>query len=860
VCLFSYAVSWSVQAGRWWLTSLLLVALTVMIAVAVRRYSGPSERFAGWADVRREAVHVSPLFNALVRASEVGSRGDLAAAVEIVDGVAAHPATARLPLLAANVAMVRCDLAVAQGDLESAEREAVAVVRFHEQGTNRSALSESVEKLGKVQLLLGRNQDAYRTFTRALEAGGPKMYGMSRVRIELYLANIAVDDTDIPRAVEHATVARKLAITYKCRVQQISACDMLAILAVAESRLDDAARWTAEADGMFRYRDCSLPHLVRHLVATALVAGARGESESALAAYVRMMRGVAELRAGWGWRDAQAYYVDLYSEHEVAAFSLAHDLHLRADRTALDSFALLLDLGNRTALRRMLRGGLAVEGPADLETAGMADIVGLLSTIARREGTMAGESAAAAAVSTPDGADETGRREAGQAYERLETLVSLRFRQAMEAGSEEAATDARQCAARWRTHVLQTRLVTDGASAYVVGLWTTPDGEREPYVHRVEADGARLLGEVAGLTDHLPGGGAGTEAPQPPSPDTTGTDGVRAEAPNWKQTPLFFHLRRGDAATWGELALLLLPPGLIALLRGTDPDADVPKLLLVPDTSLWRVPWAALRVEPRHAEGYLMDRAVLAMLPSLSLVSGETPVEPGHETPAKSAFAYLAGVHPEGLALEKKALDTAFGGNVTYATQPAELLALLDPAGPRLSVGVASVHGNSRPGLAHALTLARRSELSAARMLTLRFPRTLMINACLSAELDERRGTDPLGIPTVALCRGAETVIGGIYPLPDGRATKPEYSHPTSRILTVLYQLIAEGVPPSTALRAAQRRWRGEVGLTPPWLWAGLVSITAQFDDHHRISGQQGRSQDAHRGVRGPHNARRAVD
>ncbi|MEU8845294.1 CHAT domain-containing protein [Streptomyces sp. NPDC048564] len=113
-------------------------------------------------------------------------------------------------------------------------------------------------------------------------------------------------------------------------------------------------------------------------------------------------------------------------------------------------------------------------------------------------------------------------------------------------------------------------------------------------------------------------------------------------------------------------------------------------------------------------------------------------------------------------------------------------------------------------------------------------PRTLLINACLSAELDERRGTDPLGIPTVALCRGAETVIGGIFPLPDGRAKNPRYSHPTARILAILYRLLATGVPPSTALRSAQRQYRAEVGPVPPRLWAGLVSITTTFEDPHR--------------------------
>lgn len=271
------------------------------------------------------------------------------------------------------------------------------------------------------------------------------------------------------------------------------------------------------------------------------------------------------------------------------------------------------------------------------------------------------------------------------------------------------------------------------------------------------------------------------------------------------------------------------------LLRNTNPAGAVPKLLIEPDSRLWRVPWAALSVEPDDPEGYVLDRAVLALLPSLSLADSAATGGDERATGAvrNRAFAYLAGVNAEGLDLERNALDAAYGTEVVHARTAAELLTVLGPDGAGFSVGAASVHGNDSPGLAHALRLDRRTQLSAARMLTLRFPRTLLINACLSAELDERRGTDPLGIPTVALCRGAETVIGGIFPLPDGRAKNPRHSHPTARILAILYRLLAQGVPPSTALRTAQRQYRAEVGTVPPRLWAGLVSITTTFEDPH---------------------------
>ncbi|MET7650006.1 CHAT domain-containing protein, partial [Streptomyces sp. NPDC005486] len=800
MAVFSYLVSRTLMGGAWYLPVVFLAAVVVVFVVRNVRQAP----MAGMAEVRREAVQLLPLTKRLERAQTLGEAGDLAAAVELIDSVAADPATARLPLLAANVAMMRSDIAAAQGDLPTAEREALIAVHHHEQGENRSTRSEALEKLGKIQLVLGRNQEAYDTITRAVEVGGGYMYRLSRVRAELYLANLAFDADDFRRATEHATAARKFAAKWRCRPQHAIACDILALLALAEDRVDDAARWTAEAARILGHDSCAMPNRVRHLISTALVAHAQGDDKGALEAYVLMMRGVSELRAGWGWRDAQTYYVDLYSEHEFAAYSTAHTLHLRGDEQALDAIASLLDLGSRTALRRMLRGELAVHAPDDIEQDGMSEIVALLSELAGAEGTTAPEAARAVEVQAPPVRSDAGRQQTARVYERLEALVSLRFRWALDTDGDGPVGDPRAYARRWSSHVLQVRLVGNGTNTCVAGLWTAPDGTRHPFLHPVQGAAGVVLGDVTGIEDLR--NGRARDTPPQSAPDTAGeTEGVRAEAPDWRTTARFRHLTLRDAGHWATLARLLLPPGLVTLLRGTDPDGAVPKLLVLPDASLWRVPWAALSVAPDDREGYLVDRAVLAMLPSLSLVdSGQQadgPPAGGEAVAQERAFAHLADVNAEGLDLERAALDAAYGTGVVYTRTPAELLSALDPNGARFALGAASVHGNDSPGLAHALRLDRSTMLSAARMLTLRFPRTLLINACLSAELDERRGTDPLGIPTVALCRGAETVIGGIFPLPDGRAKNDRYSHPTARILAILYQLLADGFPPSTALR-----------------------------------------------------------
>ncbi|MFE4392195.1 CHAT domain-containing protein [Streptomyces sp. NPDC056844] len=787
----------------------------------------------GTGQLLRESTVVDPLMKRLKRADQLSLAGEVAAAVELVDSVAADPATRRFPLLAAHVAMKRSDFAVGQGDLATAESEAVAAVRHHEKGRNRSAHSEALEKLGKIQLLLGRNDEAYATVTQAVAVGGGHMFRISRVRAELYLANLAFDQDDIPQAAAHAMTARTLAAKWRCHPQHAGACDILAVVALAENRVADAATWTAEADRALSHDGDRLPHRVRHLIATALVARGQGDEAGALAAYLEMMRGVAELRTGWGWRDAQAYYVDLYSEHEFTAYTTAHTLYQSGHHQALDAFASLLDLGSRTALRRMLRGELVVRTPDDIEQDGMDEIVGLLTTLAGAEATSSGpEGALIAEVQPSPARPGVTNGQAAQAYERLETLVSLRFRCAIELDGDAPVADPRTYARRWNSHVLHARLVTNSQETCVVGLWTTPEGTRHPFLHPVRGAAATLLGDVAGIESLRDG----RESVTPTEPDTAGeTEGVRAEAPTWRTTPRFRHLTSRDALPWATLARLLLPPGLLELLDDVDPCGAVPKLLVVPDSSLWRVPWTALSIAPDDPDGYVVDRAVLAMSPSLSLMEGQqqTP-RPASGTAGGApvrAFTFLSGVNAEGLDLERAALDAAYGTDVVHADTPGQLLSLLHPDGVEFAVGAASVHGNDSPGLAHALRLDRHTALSAARMLTLRFPRTLLINACLSAELDERRGTDPLGIPTVALCRGAETVIGGIFPLPDGKGKNPLYSHPTARILAALYQLLAEGVAPATALRTAQRQFRAEAGPVPPRLWAGLVSITVSFDD-----------------------------
>jgi CHAT domain-containing protein len=273
-----------------------------------------------------------------------------------------------------------------------------------------------------------------------------------------------------------------------------------------------------------------------------------------------------------------------------------------------------------------------------------------------------------------------------------------------------------------------------------------------------------------------------------------------------------------DGRDWTTLTSSVLPSRLIDLLRAVPsnaPDEDIPLVLFSTDSLLWTVPWTALLLDDKGTR--LGDRAAVALVPSCSLLGQEDL-----ERPVTAVASYLCGVDSSGLVLERHSLNDAWPGGVREIATSEELVRSLTD-GDEYSVLTMSVHGDNRPGLAHSLILdpARAKRLSAGRMMTMRFPQTVVVGACFSGELDRRVGTDPTGIPAVMLCRGASTVIGGTFPLPDG----PGDGHATARILSGLYRELGAGAGAPWALRRAQQRWRAEEDSSPV-TWAGLTAIS----------------------------------
>jgi CspA family cold shock protein len=97
------------------------------------------------------------------------------------------------------------------------------------------------------------------------------------------------------------------------------------------------------------------------------------------------------------------------------------------------------------------------------------------------------------------------------------------------------------------------------------------------------------------------------------------------------------------------------------------------------------------------------------------------------------------------------------------------------------------------------------------------------MGSCWSGWLFFDQGAEPIGLPTVALLRGASTVIGGLRPLPDG----PRLGEPTARLLAELYREIGAGRHPAWALRAAQLSLWNDPDSRQWWKWASVGCITA---------------------------------
>lgn len=717
--------------------------------------------------------------------------GELGQALHVLNELAQRPERTEMPILAAQVDLNIARVASALGRFDTALPPGARAVEFYREVyrklrtvTNASNLGEALQIVARIHLQkedLSKAKVAFQEI-RALNRRGAFRQTAVRTEIELAKLHISLDEFD--QAVVHAKEGYTLATKWKMTDHAVEALNIQAMAVGAAGDLVGCRRLLDVAAAEMR-PDAPAALRAHHFVVREGLAADHGDLQEQLATGSQLLETVAELKAGRGWRHDQAVVLATFADAERRTLEAAVTLALRQDINATTAFTEILGLLRESEIAHLLRSGLLDAGSDARE--GLPGVVAdLLLQLAQVEDPNSQTSGSAAAL-----------------YEQLEAAASARFRQLVQAPSRRRKTKAGR-----RHHLIQIRMVDEDSGGLVLyGSWEAPNRSPVPYRTTLPLHLADTLRDVTGMTDrtHPP---SSTKAPTP----------VRASTKNWSSSRQFQALSQNEDR-WRTLTSWLLPPTLLDLISATRPNAhddEIPLIVFSPDSHLWGLPWAALQIDGDGTT--LGDRAATALLPSHSLLQTSDASQPS----GSRVLSYLHGVDEAGLELERTSLKACWPGLVDEAADAATLVQALTTAN-KYSMLTMSVHGDNRPGLAHSLHLnpAKKTRLSAARMMGLNFPRTVVVGACFSGALDNRIGTDPIGIPSVMLCRGASTVIGGTFPLADGPAT----NHATATILHHFYALHARGVPAPWALRGAQQRWRAEHNTTPV-TWAGLTAMT----------------------------------
>ncbi|MFE0154698.1 CHAT domain-containing protein [Nonomuraea sp. NPDC059007] len=263
------------------------------------------------------------------------------------------------------------------------------------------------------------------------------------------------------------------------------------------------------------------------------------------------------------------------------------------------------------------------------------------------------------------------------------------------------------------------------------------------------------------------------------------------------------------AHAWQARLTQLIPEGLQKVLTAPNQPQNGADLVIVPAGEMWAVPFSAIRVGPAP----LIEVATPALAPSLAVAATASTRKVRR---VRRAVALLdTGLR--GTSWERDALTQHF--RLTEVQPLTRYLVDALNAPNTYELGVVSAHGDHVRGLAHALHIGERGRLFAGVLLRCRVPLWWVMGACWSGHLDPVPGHEPVGLPTVALLRGARAVIGALHRVPD-RAT--------GRILATTYGGMANGAPAPAALRTAQREYLVAArGNRPLIHWAPLVAIGA---------------------------------
>jgi CHAT domain-containing protein len=283
-----------------------------------------------------------------------------------------------------------------------------------------------------------------------------------------------------------------------------------------------------------------------------------------------------------------------------------------------------------------------------------------------------------------------------------------------------------------------------------------------------------------------------------------------------EESPTLFEEIDETSAVWSSLAAALLPPGLLDDLRRR-PDSDPVRLLIVPGEHLAYLPWAPLLLDGNDPGSLLLHKAVIQVVPSLTLL------RPG--AAAASHGETLAYLDQEAQNLIARGGSHAEPWKRLTSTLPVILTGSREEfeqylSDPRIDAIYLSAHGDGT-GLAQSITFTNGGKLSAATALRYRWPRSLVFASCFVAKVDQRTGQEPLGLVIACMLGGCRTVVGGVIEVE---------RQATDEISTELSIAIAAGADPATALRDAQRAYiEREGGALFPAEWGGLICISTEW-------------------------------
>ncbi|MFF8679366.1 CHAT domain-containing protein [Streptomyces sp. NPDC015237] len=214
-----------------------------------------------------------------------------------------------------------------------------------------------------------------------------------------------------------------------------------------------------------------------------------------------------------------------------------------------------------------------------------------------------------------------------------------------------------------------------------------------------------------------------------------------------------------------------------------DPEVSAPRILLVPDTATWSMPWSELA--PPHASDVTLTRSAGATLRSQPA--------PLHQRPRVIGIfdeQGLRGSRREARALE----ELAEQGHIHFTrvhSLPELDNALADGSYDLLTI---SVHGSADDGVEYRMLLPDKPS-SPAALLHLVLPPTVVLGCCWSAKSTDTPDTTAAALSCLAA--GASQVIGGLWAIDDELA---------GELLTRTYDgHLRHGMPLAQAFRAAHQ-------------------------------------------------------